>query len=256
MFFWVKRKEVILDCFTYIPSVHEFSRPDFSYKFFPEWFLKLPKIVGEEGKKGPSLKGCKAFKDIYCKNTITIPSSFEVRIKVSPNKTFEWAMFGTTEESVHAVEHPIAQTSGMYDENTYQHLKIPTAWFFKTSRFINFVWLDHVWNRKEVLDYCVLPGVVDYKYQPDTLLNVIFKYKPEEYTITIPFAEPVAMLAPMENCVIKIKHHLEDFKYVRAINRPYFNPNINSTAEKYQFYKQIIKKANERNLMTKCPFGK
>jgi len=255
MFFWVKRKEITLDCFTYIPAVYEFSKPDFSYKFFPEWFLKLPKMVDGD-RRAPSLKGCKAFKDLYCKNTITIPSSFEFQMKIFPNKTFEWSMFGATENTPRVIPHPTAQMSGMYDPDFYQHLKIPTAWYLRTNKFINFVWLDHTWNKKESLDYCVLPGVVDYRYQPDTLINILFKYKPEEYSITIPFAEPVSMIVPMEDCLIKIKHHLEDYKYVDSINRPFSSPHLSYAAEKYQFYKQIIKKSVERDLMTKCPFGK
>jgi hypothetical protein len=256
MFFWIKRKEIVLDCFTYLPSVYELAKPDFSYKFFPEWFLKLPKEITKEGRKGDTLKSCRAFKDIYSKNTITIPSSFEVKIKVFPDRHFEWALLGAVDETAPGVVHPPEQTTGMYDENLYQHFKFPTAWTLKTNKFVNFVWLDMVWNRREVLDYCVLPGIVDYKYQPDTMVNIIFKYRPEEYTITIPYADPVAMLAPMEDCSIKIKHHLETYKYVNSVNSSFYNPETEGSAKKYTRNKRFIDNAEKRDAMTKCPFGR
>jgi hypothetical protein len=97
LFFWLKKKEIVLDCFTYSPLAYEYAKPDFSYKFFPEWFLKLPKtknVVDDKGKTTTfdTMKACLAFKNYYTENTIMLPAPYHVEINVGSveEQTYTW----------------------------------------------------------------------------------------------------------------------------------------------------------------------
>ena len=251
MFLWFKKKDIILDCFTYSPLAYEHAKPDFAYKFFPEWFTKLPKktsLTSPEGKPVDSIKACLAFKRYYTANTIILPTPFHFTINLSALKEreYKWAIKFPEEE---AVEHDKKQFEGFMSDE-YQHLKIPSPWKLKTNKFTEFIWNDPVWNRSNILDYSVLPGILDYKYQFDTPINLVFKYTDKPYEIDFTLGEPLAMIAPLADCNIKIKHHQiskSEWTLLSFVSKY-------SGELKYKSTKKIIQATEKRNAMKKCPF--
>jgi hypothetical protein len=251
LFFWFKRKEIIFDCFTYSPLAYEYAKPDFAYKFFPEWFIKLPKktkLLNPQNKSIDSLKSCLAFKKYYTSNTIIIPTPYHATINVNSieNPSYTWEIKFPEET---AIEHEKEQFEGFLPSD-YQHLKFSSPWKFKTNKLIQFMWADPVWNKNNFLDYSVLPGVVDYKYQFDTAINIVFRYKDKPHLIDFTLGEPLAILAPLSDCNIKIKHQLinKSEAYLLGFVSKYHGEN------KYKFTKKVIQAAEKRDAMTKCPF--
>jgi hypothetical protein len=254
LFFWLKKKEVTLDCFTYSPLAYEYAKPDFAYKFFPEWFTKLPKKTGridENKSEIPTIKSCQAFKRYYTANTLVLPIPYNAFIEVGTleNPTYRWEIKDPNET---VLWHDRDQFAG-FVSNEYQHVKFLSPWKFKTNRFIEFMWSDPIWNRQNVLDYAVLPGVVDYKYQFDTPVNFMFKYTDKPYSINFSFGDPFVILAPLADCSIKIKHHLVDKHTVLMRSFPNAS-SIGPSDEKYKRNKKLIDAAEKRDAMKRCPF--
>jgi hypothetical protein len=227
---------------------YEYSKPDFAYKFFPEWFVKLPKKVISRNEEMDSIKACLAFKRYYTSNNIIIPSPYNATINVSSieQSKYEW-FIKYPEEKV--MEHEKLQFEDFLSHN-YQHLKFSNPWKFKTNKFINFMWTDPVWNRSNVLDYSLLPGIVDYKYQVDAAINLIFKYTEKPYLINLNLGEPLVMLTPLLDCNIKIKHHLLSKNEVSALGFV----SKSRDESKYKDAKKTIQAAEKRDAMKKCPF--
>jgi hypothetical protein len=134
--------------------------------------------------------------------------------------------------------------------DNYQHIKLSNPWSFKTNKFINLLWTDPVWNRNNFLDYSMLPGIINFKYQSAAHLNLAFKYTDKPYSIDITLGEPLVMLAPLSDHKIKIKHHQIDkseFVLISFLSKY-------QGSKRYKTNKKIIDAAEKRDAMTKCPF--
>ena len=257
MFFWMKKKKVVLDCITYSSFAYENTRPDFAYKFFPEWFVKLPKIIQSNDQPLLSLKGCNAFKRLYTANTVIIPASFYIKIEVGTDqeKSYRWEASNLMGNPNSLEGHPPSQMEGFLDFENNQHIKIPLPWIIKSNKEVEFMWADPIWNRKNLFNYCLLPGVIDFRYQHDVLANIIFPYKKEPQVMEINPDHPLVLLAPLTECDIEIKHHVEDLHRIVSYRPPFISMfDAAARGKKYSFSKKIKDAAEKRDAMKRCPF--
>jgi hypothetical protein len=226
---------------------YELAKPDFAYKFIPKWFISLKKTISEKGNTNKTIKNCQAFKRYYTANTIILPSPCLIEVELGTNKN-PYYKSSSSEKKVTIQHHHNRQFAGMVSDD-YTDLKIMSPWKFKTNKFVEFFWSDPLWNKSNVLDYAIMPGVMDFKYQFDTPINFFIKYKEEKQTLNFTTGEPLVMLAPLSECNIVIKHHLiEDEKF------HYFGDFCNGTRKHYKLKKEIIQAADKRDAMKKCPF--
>lgn len=248
MVFWFKKKEIILDCFTDCPATYEFAKPDFAYKFFPNWFLSLKKTVLHKGQPHPTIRECHSFKRYYTANTIVIPMPYMATIEIGTvkNPYYEWH---SHQKEKFLFKHLNSQTNGFVEDN-YFFTKISPPWKFRTNNFVEFLWSDPVWNRHNPLDYSILPATIDFKYQFDIQVNTLFTYKETPQKINFTTGQALVMLAPRTDKLIKIKHHLVDQKIIKGLS----GVGDSLIKKSYLQKKQIIKAAEERNTMSKCPF--
>jgi len=252
MFFWFKKKEIVLDCFTASSLAYEHARPDFAYKFFPEWFVKLPKGIKNESNElvGRTIKECRGFKRYYTANTIIIPCPYHIKIDVGTieQKAFNWKIQHLSDQiNIHGPN----QFTGFVTDD-YQHAKINSVWRFKTNKFVEFIWGDPIWNRSNLLDYTILPAVIDFKYQEAAAINLFFQYKKDPYEISFNLGDPLVHLAPLSDYKIKIAYHQmdpqENLAYTFLCNK------FSKTDLRYPSNKKVIDATDKRNAMTRCPF--
>jgi len=254
MFFWFKKKEIVLDCFTHSGIAYQYAKPDFAYKFFPEWFLKLPKTIKDEHGKiqAPTIKRCQGFKRYYTANTIIIPSPFHFLLNIGSidEKGYSWEI--NYPESVIG-QHPLEQYQGLTSDN-YQHLKIHVPWEFKTNKFVEFIWSDPVWNRSNLLDYIVLPGITDYKYQNTAHVNMFAEYRDVPRQLVFTLGQPLAHLTPLSDCNLTIKYHQIS---AEEMDRHGFISSKSSSFDgkpRYVTNKLVIQAAEKRDAIKRCPF--
>lgn len=210
---FLKRKEVVLDCFTHEPFVYDYAKINYGYKFYPEWFKNTPAINETPDNprssgipKGLTIKQCPGFKDLF-KSSIIIPNWVSFSIKLSDNieKRVEW--FSSWENSS-CDHHPREQYEKFVSED-FVNLKLMSPWIFKTKQNIKFVWSQPSWNMQEsVFDYVILPGVVDFYTQSSVNINLLLKFNEKPKTIFINPLQPLVLLHPMTEKNVVIKHHL------------------------------------------------
>ena len=250
MFFWFKKKEVVLDCFTACHSAYEYAKPDFAYKFLPEWFVKLPKEASQQGKKIPTAKNCHAIKRLYTANTIIIPMPYLCVLEIGPsnNPYYNWKITSRAENSKITSHSPV-QYDGLTDKD-YQNIKFASPWKLKTNRFVEFFWADPVWNRSNLLDYTAVPGILNFKYQHTAEVNMFVRYEAEARTLDFTIGDPMAIMVPLTECNIKIKHHIVDEAKIHGMN------SFASTKDTkvYSTRKRVIEEAEKRDAIKKCPF--
>jgi hypothetical protein len=258
--FFFKKSEIILDCFTAHGPAYNYARPDHAMKYIPDWWKNTPTEVRENNFLLPTIKSCAGFIDYY-KTGIIFPSWFDAEIKIASLGTSPPCEILITDppSAPKGSFHPNKMFLGYTEEDT-SNVKFMSPWIFKTKEHVNFAWSEPTWDNKDLFyDLTVLPGVLNFKYNTTTNINCVVRQRKEKYTINIKPQQPLAMLHPLTDKKIVIKHHLvsyEEYGKLDSINRMFLGNNIKSIITTSKNKKRMIDKADEINSSnSKCPFG-
>jgi hypothetical protein len=202
-----KKKDIVLDCYTYVPWVYDHAKINYGNKYMPQWWKDTPSRT----KNGDdTIRVCQGLIDYY-KSGIVIPSWFEIDFHIkSKYNTKENAY--TWEASNPAVNTDGSHSSdqwGLYSEDNGNNLKFDSPWIFKTQELVQFTWTQPTWSMRDKVDQItVLPAVVDYKYQHWTNINWLVLNRDEPKDINIPSLTPMVIMHPMTDRNVIIKNHL------------------------------------------------
>lgn len=256
--FWFKRKKIVLDCITSNPFVYEYAKISKAVKCYPDWWLNLPKINADDDIGKVNMKYCKGFTDLYL-NSIIIP--FWGNLVVQPSKDkkmFKWNSDFNIPK-IKGGENIEVHTQELYEgfiDDRFQHFKLMSPWCIKANKNTKFLLHDSMWNRRDLSEYFMLPGVVDFKYQNGCNINLMFEYKDTNKNISFTPAHPVAMLTPLSEEDVEIKNHLvsdQEFERHNSLSKIFFSM-FNNPIKKYNTNKSFIDKHHKRS-EPKCPFG-
>lgn len=242
MFHFLRRSKIVLDCFTWRPDVITKSPIASAMTHVPEWWKKLPKGYEDPGGLYPigTMKQCYGFNQYYAKS-IALPMWSDLNIKIGPDGDFIWQFSdGFSEASIHNAK----QWGGFLDASRYAHLRLISPWVFKTKTDLNWVWSHPVYNFKNPEQFIVLPGLIEFKHQLATNINIVFDSTVPR-NIEIGFNQVMAHLTPMTDKKVEVRRHLITLQEYEGKNLS----NSNSTfINKYGANKKAREKFNN------CPF--
>lgn len=258
MFFWFKKKKVVLECFTCIPEVYKMAKIDYLINYTPEWWKSLKKTTTDiDGKELMTIKTCQGFIDYY-KTGIAIPSWFSMKIITYPNGTWQWESTNTFVDTNGS--HKQKQFEPFVIDNS-QNFKITSPWQFSTKKSKNFIWTFPTWNMRDNLrNIHLLPGVIDYKYTKATHINYILYPIKEVTKIYIEPLVPLVAIHPLFDDELEIKNFLVSEQEYNAIDIPanYLRPKSPSSYDfnftGYKYKKMLHDKLNKQT-EKKCPFN-
>lgn len=243
--FFFKKSEIILDAFTSHAGVYEHFPVQQSTNLLPNWWRSLPKTL-ETVKYGifhnqSTMKKCDGFLDLY-KNSFMIPNFSDVIIQTYDDG--RWDAIYSADNMPQMISHTREQYGPEFDNHI--HIKVDTPWVFKESTGINFYFGDPFWNRIKTLNkYSVCSGVVNYKYQCNTSVNMLLPK--QENRIEIAAGEPMAVIIPLTEKKVVVKTHLVD---ISEIEKMYQRHYVSSFMGKYKMQKKSFQSKEK-----KCPFG-
>lgn len=249
MLFWFKKKEVVLDCFTYLNYAYNIIPIEKAVRYIPDWFKKLKQTNLNDFNSPPfiSMKSCPGFKD-YFSNSFALPMWDHAHFRVTKD---DLAIFS---ESIPFKSHPPGQYGDLLDP-TYTEFKFITPWFITSKSNTKFIQTFPMWcyqarHKPEKILHC--PGVIDFKTQYSTNVNFFFKHPNEDekdYVVTFEPGIPLAFFTPLDDVKVNIKNHLitqQEFDQRKSALGS--TPAIN----RYYTYKKLIEKRDEDK---KCPLG-
>ena len=246
--FIFKKKSVVIDCFTYLPYVHDFAKINQAIKYVPDWWKETSNLA-ETGR--PTIKSCPAFLDFY-KKGIVIPSWFDLEITVdekNSKNSYSW------EASTKDFNIDSSHNSSEFEKfagNNASNFKITSPWAFKTKENISFVWSQPTWNLREVLsNFTLLPATVNYKYQHGTNINYLVVNSEVKKTFRIPALTPLVIMHGLTDRPIEIKNHLvsetEWKRLTFGIENLILNRNPTELTEMYKKKIQLTNKIDSIN---------
>jgi hypothetical protein len=241
--FFFKRKKIHLDCFTNRVDVFEYSKIDYTTKFYPDWWKKLPKQrkIPNLGYEANTMKSCRGFID-YFQYGITIPLWSDFAFQSDENQKYSWN-FSDLRSSL--TKHDAHQMEGFISPSNYLHMKIISPWFFRCKKDIKFAWTENTWHMNDLMNLRVVPAVLDFKYNYTTNINVFLEYS-NSRSFVVKHGTPLVNLLPLTEHEVVINCHYD----------PVEHKKIDEKATKIKFnnfynYRKKILQSKE----SKCPFG-
>jgi len=244
---------VYLDCYTLNPQAYNVAQLRPANKFRPEWWDKLPPYVEQQVSGAPqgmvfpanTMKFCAGLQDFY-KNSFCLPMWTELLLNIGPEGTDTYTWKFADSQSELSV-HPQHQRGRFMDAFRYQHAKLIGPWRIRCSEDVNFLMCDPFWNDGDDPERPIIPpGVVNFKYQIGTNINLFFRrHSTEIKRIALKFNYPLVFLVPLTERKVIIRHHLVGLTEMRKITAL-------STAFNARYY-QGRKFMMDREKEAKCP---
>lgn len=243
----IKKLKVYIDCYTYNINALEFFPIKPADQFYPVWWKNLSKQQTTTDNNGLSvnratMKSCNGFTDLY-QQGIILPLWSDVVIETMANGFRYNFAEGDHYEIGH---HDYEQMSTEFSK--YIHLKFVSPWRIQENTEVKFIFFQPTYNQVQtILDWHIMPGVLDFKYQNATNVNVL---APRGRKFEIPAGHPMAHIVPLTDKEIVVKTHFLDKTDLDktklfGTNYPFFQGS-------YRKMKKITQE-NERN---QCPIGR
>ena len=107
----------------------------------------------------------------------------------------------------HIQQHTPNQWNFAYKDSC--HVKLMSPWLVKSDTDIDFMMHDPTWHKEKQMGmYTLVPGIVNFKYQPSTAINMFLTPSEKSKTIELEAGAPMAYLTPLGNVNLKIKTEL------------------------------------------------
>lgn len=245
MFFFFKRKTIVVDCFTTSPSAAGVAPIEKTAKFIPDWFKNLPSTIEAENKYGlkipfSTIKSCPGFLDLY-KQGFIIPLWSDFIIETNNDA---WRLqFANIKYNVES-HHSNQLSSDFYE---YHHVKLISPWTFREKTGVNFIFMNPMWNQvNNWKDYYIVPGNINFKYQNSSNVNMFFPKV--ESKLHLKVNTPLIHVIPLSDHKIDIKIHIISEADHEKTFAKYQDPC--TFLKKYYYNKNIIDETEK-----KCPFG-
>jgi hypothetical protein len=222
--FFFKKKPIVLDCFTSLDNAYTYAKIDYSANYMPEWWKRMTSEYKPKGEffPIPTMKHCRGLIDLYARGA-TLSAWCDVAVEISKLGTTDYR-WNFTDPNYAGHIHTTEQTGfGAIEsfDTRFAHLKLVSPWAISCKEAFPFLWQEPTWNDIENFDYKVMPGTIEYKYQHNTNVNLIWRRKQETYTRYIRFGQPLAQIIPMSNDrKIKLQHHLVSQKEFEKFAAP------------------------------------
>jgi hypothetical protein len=246
MIFLFKRKEIVVDCFTYHHSVYEYYRPLNANNFIPDGWKKLPKRLdiktfpnvpsSKLTTEAATAKTCLGFINLF-RTGFIIQNHCE--IAVESDEAGNVNVDSLDRSSSFISQHSPEQVWDGFFTN-HAHIKLIVPWFVKEKTGVNFLYSKCTWNDTNMADnFHVVSGILDFKLQHNISVNFFMK---KNSIVRFYAGQPLAHVIPLSEHKVKMKHHL--------ISRQEYETRFSfiPATRLYQEFKRIKTKKE-------CPFG-
>lgn len=194
-----KTPTITLDCFTPIPELPDLFPIVKSGEMLPSWFKDLPATTNYQGVDRGTMKMCPGVTE-YFKSGFILPAWRDFKIEVNsgiPN------VYPGEEVDLH---NPVQWGKGL---EGYAHVKLVSPWRIKEKTGAKFLFTNVFWHKNRH-QFFVPNGIVEYKYQCTTNVNMVVSKNiyPNEFIINA--GDPLVQCIPISDKQIKIKMQVVD----------------------------------------------
>jgi len=207
MIFFIKPSTITIDLFTNNSAVYEYFKPLSSREFLPNWWKNISPTIERSTDfglkfKAPTIKYCDGLKSFYDKGIILpLWSDLIIETEIDGSWRYQYSANETRPIEYHSKD----QLGPSFDK--FIHCKLMSPWLIEEHTGLDFLYTEPTWNLLEYIHSLkILPGVVNFKHQCSTHVNVLLPK--QQRRIEIENGTPLAHIIPLKDKKINIKHHL------------------------------------------------
>lgn len=249
MLFFFKKPKIVVDCFTYKDVVHKLHPIDYTNKFVPEYWKKLPSTITARLSQEPdvkttvqmpTLKRCVGIVN-YFSNGFVIPSWTDFSLEDTGTKIFA----ADPMSSLKPEHHPrITYGDELYAD--YIHAKLTPPWMLVEKTGVKFTWNQFDWTENISADFRILSGIVEYRINHSTNINLFFKKKS---IISVSAGEPLVHLVPISEKEVSLQQHIiSEREYTEMWEKFAIRSSV------LGHYKQMKEYYAKKDKENSCPF--
>ena len=195
--------------------------PQEGMKLLPDWFKTINK-----SQHSPTLTTCPGFIDLF-KKSINIPLWSDINITYKDNEITDVQMPGIGQITRDFVQIHSSEQWGEGFKNSL-HIKLMSPWHITSNIDTPFLMHDAVWHKENINDYNVLSGVIEFKYQHASHINIMLPKNKQEKTLKLKAGTIIAHLTPLVDTKLSIESKLvlhEEWlgltNYISSFKTPY-----------------------------------
>jgi hypothetical protein len=168
-------------------------------QLLPNWYRTISK-----DPNAVTLRSCPAFADLH-KNSIGIPLWTDMTISYKGNRV---TRINAPYMYPDMIQPHHEDQWGAGFANSF-NVKLLSPWYVTANRDTPFLMHDAVWHKENLDEYQVLSGIINFKYQHSSHINMMFPISEEEKTVELKAGTILAYLTPLSETKIKIKTQWE-----------------------------------------------
>lgn len=198
--------KIYVDCFTDVEELPKLFPIIHASERIPNFWKTLPTTVPHLGPQRGTMKTCPGVSSLY-RTGFIIQSWSDYWIDVENNK-LSWQPQGAAES------HNPSQWNDAF-KNHY-HLKLVSPWRIREKTGVKFMFTNTIWHDEEFKPK-VLNGIVEYKYQHTTSVNMLIPKNMFPKSQLIPAGKELAHIVPLSEKDVVIKMHVVDDKELNKL---------------------------------------
>lgn len=217
MFHFFRKKKIVLDCFTHVHELAELFPIVHASEKMPSWWKNIPSTVSHFGVNRGTMRTCPGVSTLFT-NGIILQNWTDFQVSTDNNQL-------VVQPEKRCESHNPLQWGNNELLKGYYHVKLISPWKIKEKTGINFLFTNVFWH-DPTFKPVVVNGVVDYKYQHTTSVNMLIPRTVYPKDFLIPAGKELAHIIPLtEDITIEIKNHLIDTKEYDALGGYQFTFN-------------------------------
>jgi hypothetical protein len=241
-----RKKKIIVDCFTSDPIAYQLAPIVRASKTIPDWWKTLeniPRIKTIRNvmvRNHKNMRDCYGFRELY-KRGVVLEHWTDIHCEVTKEDYRYFYSSGKKNE-----EHSKEQYNNAFEN--FHHIKLTSPWYFQENTGVKFLMLGAEWNNENP-NIKFLPGILEFRANRSTNVNIMLTKPENKYTIDIPIGHPLVHIIPLNDDLdIKYKCHL-------ISESEYYQKNISNTSLKGHNELLKLLDRNEDRSKSKCPFN-
>jgi hypothetical protein len=200
--FWKKSPTLKIECFNLNYQLIKLFPIVSSKESIPDWWQKLPRTFKFNSSVDiPTMRTCPGFIEFF-KRGITIPLWQDHKITWANNRLIEVQVPGGVNPE-NQTSHPGEQFNFAF--KNWTNVKLMSPWNLRTKREVPFLVVEALWNKPNLEDWALPPGVLEFKYQHTTHLNMFLPPVQRIGELEIPAGTPMVHLIPLESVNIELE---------------------------------------------------
>jgi len=206
--------KIYVDCFTDLEELPKFFPIQHASERLPTFWKNLPTTVPHMGPNRGTMKTCPGVSSLY-RTGFIIQNWHDIWVSVD-NNTLTWQPEPTAES------HNPHQWGDAF-KNHY-HLKMVSPWRIKEKTGVKFMFTNTLWHDEEFKPK-VLNGIVEYKYQHTSSVNMLVPKNMFPKSQLIPAGKELVHVVPLSDKDVVIKMHVVDATELKKLQNWVFTFN-------------------------------